>query len=482
MDYRVLAPATNHYGIGFRLASAQAGGDIQVLNGSTVLATVPVPVTGWPQVWTTVFVPNVFLNAGMQTLRIYAAGGGWNLNWMSFTMAPLAQAQSVTTAEDTAVSVTLAATDAEAGALTYSIANGPTHGTLSAVSSNQVTYTPSANYNGPDSFTFRACDGSLTSTPETVTVAVTAVDDTPAAPVELVATGVSLTGVGLRWTDDSGNEDGFRIERSAGGTEQWVLIASVSSNVTAYTDSGLEDGRVYRYRVSAYNWDGFSTAATVTVNTLSRAYSLPFVETFDSGSTEMANVPGPVHGLHGWEAVSNGNAPQVQSVCAYKGGQAVLVTEADLCHRFTNEVVSGVWFDFFLKATRQEDEASRQTESSCSVAFYINRSGAIVVQNGSRWLVCNALRVPEDEWVRFTLGLDYGRRKWSLFATRTTPGSHPVNVARELDFVAGSANTMLDAFRLEGGNGAYLDQFTVTDAAVDGLPKHLLCGTQIQLR
>lgn len=481
MDYKVLAPATNNYGIGFRLASAQAGGGIQVLSGSTVLATVSVPVTGGPQVWTTVFVPNVFLNAGMQTLRIYAAGGGWNLNWMSVTMAPLAQAQGVTTAEDTAVSVTLAATGAEAGALTYSIANGPSYGTLSAISSNQVTYTPATNYNGSDSFTFRACDGSLTSTPAMVSIAVTSVDETPAAPVGLVATNVSITGVGLQWTDASCNEEGFRIERSVGDTGLWSLIATVSANVTAYTDSGLEAGMTYQYRVLSYNWDGFSTAATVTVNTPSRAYSLPFVETFESGSTDMANVPGPVHGQHGWESVSDGNA-QVQSACAYMGAQAVLVTEAALCHRFTNAAVSNVWFDFFLKAQRQEDEESRQAASSCSATFYINRSGAIVVQSGSKWLVCTGIIVPEDEWVRFTLGLDYGRRKWSLFVTRTTQGSRPVKVAEELDFVTESANATLDTFRLDGGDGACLDQFTVTDAAVNGMPKHLLNGTQIRLR
>lgn len=477
MDYKVLAPATNNYGIGFRLASAQAGGSIRVMSGSTVLAAVPVPVTGGAHVWTTVFVPDVLLNSGMQTLRIYAAGGGWNLNWMSFTAAPLAQAQSVTTAEDTAASVRLVAS----GALTYSIATGPSHGTLSAVSSNQVTYTPAANYCGPDSFSFRASDGSLTSTPATVSIAVTAVDETPAAPVGLVATNVSITGVGLQWTDASCNEEGFRIERSAGDTGLWSQIASVSSNVTAYTDSGLEAGMTYQYRVLSYNWDGLSAPATVTVNTRSRAYSLPFVESFDSGSTDMANVPGPVHGQHGWESVSDGVA-QVQGACAYKGAQAVLVTEAALCHRFTNEVVANVWFDFFLKARRQEDEESRQAAASCSATFYINRSGAIVVQSGSQWLICTAIVVPEDEWVRFTLGLDYGRRKWSLFATRTTRGSTPVAVARELDFVAGSANAKLDTFLLDGGDGAYLDQFTVTDAAVNGMPRHLVCGALMQLR
>jgi Big-like domain-containing protein/lysyl oxidase len=40
----------------------------------------------------------------------------------------------------------------------YTIVRQPSHGTLSAVSGNQVTYTPAAGYSGPDSFTFSAAD------------------------------------------------------------------------------------------------------------------------------------------------------------------------------------------------------------------------------------------------------------------------------------------------------------------------------------
>jgi hypothetical protein len=76
--------------------------------------------------------------------------------------APVASDQSVTTNEDTAKSITLSATDVEGSALTYTIVVGPTHGTLSGVAPT-VTYTPAANYNGPDSFTFKANDGALDS-------------------------------------------------------------------------------------------------------------------------------------------------------------------------------------------------------------------------------------------------------------------------------------------------------------------------------
>ena len=63
----------------------------------------------------------------------------------------------------------------------------PAHGTLSGTAPN-VTYTPTANYNGADSFTFKANDGLLDSAPATVTITVTAVNDAPVATAQSVTT------------------------------------------------------------------------------------------------------------------------------------------------------------------------------------------------------------------------------------------------------------------------------------------------------
>ena len=91
---------------------------------------------------------------------------------------PLATAKSVTTAEDTAVAITLAGTDAEGGSLTYAVISGPAHGTLSGSASNR-TYTPAANYHGSDSFTFTVNDGTVDSATATVSITVTEVKAIP---------------------------------------------------------------------------------------------------------------------------------------------------------------------------------------------------------------------------------------------------------------------------------------------------------------
>ncbi len=113
---------------------------------------------------------------------------------------PVAQDQPVNTLEDMPVSITLVATDVDSASLTYSIVAGPLHGTLLQTSPGIYTYTPSANYHGFDSFTFKANDGSLDSNIATVAINVASVNDAPTADSQSVDTNqntpvtVTLTG------------------------------------------------------------------------------------------------------------------------------------------------------------------------------------------------------------------------------------------------------------------------------------------------
>ena len=60
----------------------------------------------------------------------------------------------------------------------------------------------------------------------------------PAAPSNLTATPVSSSQINLAWTDNGGNENGFKIERSPDGTG-FTQIATVGANVTTYSNTGL---------------------------------------------------------------------------------------------------------------------------------------------------------------------------------------------------------------------------------------------------
>ncbi len=98
---------------------------------------------------------------------------------------PVATAADLATNEDTALAVTLAGTDPEDDVLTFAVADGPAHGTISGTGAN-LTYTPDADWEGVDAFTFSASDGQANSLPGTVTITVAPVNDAPLAAVQAV--------------------------------------------------------------------------------------------------------------------------------------------------------------------------------------------------------------------------------------------------------------------------------------------------------
>jgi hypothetical protein len=58
--------------------------------------------------------------------------------------------------------------------------------------------------------------------------------------------------IDLSWSDNSNNEDGFTILR-AEGSGDFIQLAQVKSNVTSYTDTNIQNGVLYHYKVKSYN-------------------------------------------------------------------------------------------------------------------------------------------------------------------------------------------------------------------------------------
>src|SRR5207302_1243252 len=94
--------------------------------------------------------------------------------------APTCANASIVTNEDVTGETSPSCSDVDSDSLTYSIVSQPTHGVASVVS-GKLHYVPSANYNGSDSFTYKANDGAADSNTASVDVTVNAVNDTPQA-------------------------------------------------------------------------------------------------------------------------------------------------------------------------------------------------------------------------------------------------------------------------------------------------------------
>lgn len=148
--------------------------------------------------------------------------------------APTANAQSPAVQEDTPTTITLTGSDPESAALTFSIVTGPANGSLGPIvpinaTSASVQYSPNGNYNGPDSFTFKVNDGSLDSSPATVSITVGAVNDPPTFTVGGTQTVL----------EDSGPQSvsSFITAISPGPANE--SAQTVSFNITGNTNAGL---------------------------------------------------------------------------------------------------------------------------------------------------------------------------------------------------------------------------------------------------
>jgi CSLREA domain-containing protein/fimbrial isopeptide formation D2 family protein len=94
---------------------------------------------------------------------------------------------AVSTNEDTAKAITLAGQDPDGDPLSFTIVTPPTHGGFGATTAPNLTYTPTLDYNGTDSFTFRVNDGTTSGAGAngnsnencTVSITINAVNDAP---------------------------------------------------------------------------------------------------------------------------------------------------------------------------------------------------------------------------------------------------------------------------------------------------------------
>ena len=110
---------------------------------------------------------------------VYAVSSATGTSTVIVDTIPTAIPQSLSVNEDATLPVTLTFTDPDSGqSYQYLISTNPANGSLSGLAPN-LTYTPTANYFGSDSFAFRVYDGYLTSTPATIGITINPVNDAP---------------------------------------------------------------------------------------------------------------------------------------------------------------------------------------------------------------------------------------------------------------------------------------------------------------
>jgi hypothetical protein len=108
----------------------------------------------------------------------------------------------------------------------------------------------------------------------------------PLGPTNVTAAGVAGPAVELTWNDESGVEDGYRVERAGPGSVQATVIATLPANAEAFRDGGVSAESRYVYYVRALRDGGVSDVGWVSVITATVVPPTPSdFHAFPNGST-----------------------------------------------------------------------------------------------------------------------------------------------------------------------------------------------------
>ncbi|MEA2371954.1 MAG: hypothetical protein QOH12_2348 [Solirubrobacteraceae bacterium] len=155
--------------------------------------------------------------------------------------------------------------DADADPITAILAAGPAHGSLTLNADGSFTYTPTANFFGSDSFTYRATDGFASSTPATVTITVngapTVVNHSYATNKGVVLS-VVVPGVLAGSTDPGGHEQAAVVTSPTHGT----LALNADGSFTYTPNSGYSGPDSFTFKAVDQGLDSNVATATIKVN------------------------------------------------------------------------------------------------------------------------------------------------------------------------------------------------------------------------
>src|SRR6185437_11678204 len=188
--------------------------------------------------------------------------------------APVAVADSYSTNEDTTLTVAAAGvlsndTDVDGDTLTAVKVTDPTHGVLTLNTNGSFTYTPAANYHGPDSFTYKANDGTVDSNTVTVSITVNSVNDAPVAVADSYSTNedttLTVAAAGVLSNDTDVDGDALTAVKVTDPTHG-VLTLNSNGSLSYVPAANYHGADSFTYKANDGTADSNTVTVTITVN------------------------------------------------------------------------------------------------------------------------------------------------------------------------------------------------------------------------
>lgn len=156
-------------------------------------------------------------------------------------------------------------TGASSGTIYYRADGGDPRNSGGALSSSAIRYTGAVTIGTPMTVKARVKRSATWSALGNAAFTTTG-ETPPAAPSNLAAVTVSTSEIDLTWTDNSDNEDGFRVRRSTDNVTFDEIVVT-AANATSYSDTGLTGNTTYYYKVKATGpagGSGYTSVASAT--------------------------------------------------------------------------------------------------------------------------------------------------------------------------------------------------------------------------
>jgi large repetitive protein len=187
---------------------------------------------------------------------------------------PVAVNDTNTTNEDTPVSGTSQTNDTPSGDggnvwTLVGVDGGAANGTVTMNPDGSYTYTPDANFNGTDVFTYRVCDVDGDCDTATVTITINPVNDVPVAVNDTNTTNEDTPVNGTTQTNDTPSGDGgntWTLVGVDGGANSGTVTMNPDGSYTYTPDPNFNGTDVFSYQVCDVDGDCDTATVTITVN------------------------------------------------------------------------------------------------------------------------------------------------------------------------------------------------------------------------